>query len=339
MLAPYLSGQTHLAALLADFAGLRGMDAVTVEAAGASGGAAVRQAYLALLSGQIESALVVGVEKITERTSSELEAAVTSASDADHEAVHGVTPTAQAALLMRRYLYEHKAPPNAFAGFSIVAHANGSTNPNAMHRRAIQAEQYADAPMVSEPVNLFDAAPNGDGAAALLMTKASVLPDTFPYPRVVISGSASVSSVFALHDQPDLLAFPAAGTSVAMAFEQANRTPDDIDFFELHDRFTIFAAISLESAGFASRGKGWQLASEGTIALTGDIPISTFGGSKARGDVGGATGVYQIAESTLQLQERASDNQVPNARVGLAQCIGGIGASVATHILERVDGP
>jgi acetyl-CoA C-acetyltransferase len=339
MLSPYLSGQTHLAALLADFAGLRGVEAVTIEAAGASGGAAVRQAYLALLSGMIDSALVVGVEKITERTSSELEAAVSSASDVDHEAVHGVTPTAQAALLMRRYLYEHNAPPDALAGFSIVAHANGATNPNAMYQKAVQEEQYAKAPMVSEPVNLFDAAPNGDGAAALFLAKASGLPDAFPFPGVRISASASVSSVFALHDQPDPLVFSAARSSVASVFEQANRTPDDIDFFELHDRFTIFAALSLESAGFARRGEGWRLAKEGAITRTGDIPILTFGGSKARGDVGGATGVYQIAEATLQIQERADLNQVPNAHVGLVQCLGGMGATVTTHILERIDGP
>jgi acetyl-CoA C-acetyltransferase len=339
MLAPYLSGQTQLGALLADFAGLRGIEAITIEAAGASGGAAARQAYLALASGIIDVALVVGVEKVTERTSSELEAALSTSSDADHEAVHGITATAQAALLMRRYLHEYDVPDDAFAGFSLNAHANAVTNPQAMYRKAIRVENYLNAPMVSEPVNLFDAAPLADGAAALLLARTDALSESLPYPLVRVAASSVISTAVALHDRSDPLQLESVVESSAQALQQAGLTPGDIDFFELHDQYTIFAALSLEAAGFAARGEGWRLAQNGAIARDGDIPICTFGGSKARGDTGGATGIYQLAETTLQLQGRAGENQIPGVKIGMAQCIGASGATAATHILRQEDGP
>jgi len=335
MLAPALSGQSHLGTLLADFAGLRGAEAMTVEAAGASGGAALRQAYLALRSGEAEAALVVGVEKVTDKGSSEVESALATAKDADYEAVHGLTDTAQAALWMRRYLHEHGAPADALAGFSLTAHRNAVTNPHAMYRRAIEVEDYRKAAMVSEPLNLYDAAPLADGAAALLLVRGDRLPAGLPHPPARIAGSAMSTAALALHDQIDPLWMPAAAESAGRALQQAGLQPGDVQLFELHDRFSVQAALSLEAAGFAARGRGWELAQNGAIALQGRLPVTTFGGSKARGDAGGATGLYQAAEAVLQLQGRAAENQVPGARVALVQCLGGAGGTAATHVLVQ----
>jgi acetyl-CoA C-acetyltransferase len=331
--APILSNQIQLGTLIADFSGLRGIEAVTVEAAGASGGMALRQAYLALLSGQIETAMVVGVEKMTDKIGPIVLSALATSTDADHEAVHGITPAAQAALLMQRYLHEYKIPPNALAGFSITSHANAVTNPNAIYQRALSEEAYAKAAMVCDPLSIMDAAPNIDGAAAVLLARQSVLPPELETPRVRILGSASATSALALHDQPDILTFTAAAESAHAAYAQSGLKAEDVDVFELHDRFSIFSALSLEAAGFAEKGQGWRLAHDGQIGLHGRIPITTFGGSKARGDSGGATGVYQLAEVTLQLQERAGKNQVADAKIGMAQCLGGIGSTACTHIL------
>ncbi len=337
MLAPVLSGQSHLGALLADFAGMRGVEATTIEASGASGGVAVRQAYLAIASGAIDVALVLGVEKVTDKASGQVQAALATGTDSEYEAVQGVTPSAQAALLMQRYLHEHKAPNDSMAGFSLTAHQNAVTNPNAMFRRAIQPEQYAKAPIVSEPLNTFDVAPLADGAAALILARASALPNGNDRPQVVIAGSATATSALAVHDRPDPLILTAAAQSASKALMQANFSPDEIKLFELHDSFSIFGALSLEAAGFAQRGEGWKLAQNGHISLTGDIPIATFGGSKARGDPGAATGIYQLAEATLQLQNRANDNQVSDAAVAMTQCLGGSGATASTHILRRAN--
>jgi acetyl-CoA C-acetyltransferase len=332
-LAPIVSGQAHLGALLADFAGLHGIEAATVEAAGASGGLALRQACLALEAGAVETAMVVGVEKVTDRVGSGLDAAVTAWSDADYEAVHGLTAASQAALIMRRYLHEHGAPADALAGFSLTAHRNAVGNVNAMFRRAITIEDYARAGMVSDPVNLYDAAPLADGAAAILLGRSAV-PRDADRQAVRIVGTASATSRLAVHDQEDPLSLPAAALASERALRLAGITRDEIDVFELHDSFSVYAAMALEAAGFAARGQGWLLARNGDIALDGKLPLLTFGGSKARGEVGGATGVYQVAEVALQLQERAGSSQVPGARVGMAQCLGAAGATAATTILS-----
>jgi len=331
MLAPALSGQTHLGVLLADFAGLRGIEASSFEAAGASGGVALRQAYLAVRSGLIDVALVIGVEKVTDRVGPAVEAALSMAGDADHEAVQGLTPAAQAGLLMRRYLHESGAPEDALAGFAVNAHANGLTCEHAFLRSGITVEDYRQAPRQDDPLNLFDVAPLADGAAALLLTRREALPGG-DRPAVRVAGSSVATAATALHDQADMLGLGAAAESARRALRQTGAEPGQISLFELHDAFAIFAPLALEAAGLAERGQGWRLAAGGQVGLRGQHPICTFGGSKARGEVGGATGVYQAAEVVLQLQGRAGRNQVPGTRLAMAQCLGGAGATAATHI-------
>ncbi|MGD8759356.1 MAG: thiolase domain-containing protein [Anaerolineales bacterium] len=339
MLAPTLSGQTQLGPLLADFAGLREIEALSVDAAGASGGMAVRQAHLAIASGVFDVVMVVGVEKATEQVSSAVSAALASASDADYETIHGITPAAQAGLIMRRYFHEHQAPAEALAGFSLNAHANAVANPYALLRRRIRPEDYAKAPMVSEPVSVMDSAPVADGAAALILARAGAALEDASHPSVRILASSASTSAAALHSQRDVLALGAAAEATRRAYESAGVGPQDIDLFELHDLFSIYAALALEAAGFAERGQGWQLAQQGAIALDGSIPVSCFGGSKARGDTAGATGVYQIVEVAMQLQQRAGENQVTGARIGMAQCLGGAGTTAVSHILTRAEVP
>lgn len=334
LLAPSISDQAHLGALIADFSGLAGIEAVTVEGAGASGGLAFRQACLMLRAGAADSVLVVGVEKMTDQTSSSVESAVSATLDGDFEAVQGLTPTAQAALLMRRYMHEFGVDRECFAGFPILAHTNGATNPNAFFRKAISKDAYDRAGFVSDPLNMFDVAPNADGAAAVLLTRRELLPPGFPHPLVRVTGSSAATDTLALHDRPDPLDFPAARLSVQRACLQAGISIQDIDLFELFDAYSIYAALSLEAAGFADRGKAWQLAQDGQLGLQGPIPIGTFGGLKARGNPVGATGVYQIVEAVLQLRGQAGANQVPGARRALTQCLGGPASSAVTHVLE-----
>jgi acetyl-CoA C-acetyltransferase len=335
MLATTLSHQANLGALLTDNTGLRGIEGTTVEAAGASGGAALRMGYLAVASGMVETALVVGVEKFTDVVGPEVEAALAQTTDSDFEAVHGVTPTSQAALLMRRYLCDYGVRHQAFAGFPVTAHANAVANPNAMYRKAISAEAYEKAEAVSEPLNMFDVAPYADGAAALLLTSLEQVPAGFDHPLVRISGSSIVTDTLALHDRQDLLAWYAAGFSVERACRQAGILPTDVDLFEYFDAYSIYAALSLEAAGFARRGQGWQMAMDGQISLSGKLPAATMGGLKGRGNPGGATGVYQAVEAVLQLRGEAGKNQVPEARLALVQCLGGPASTAVTHVLER----
>jgi acetyl-CoA C-acetyltransferase len=338
ILAGQLSGQEHLGSLVADFCGLRGIEAATIEAAGASGSMALRQAYLAVASGSIETALAIGVEKFTDTVGSRANAALATTTDGDWEAAQGATPTALAALLMRRYMHEFDCGVADFAGFSVNAHTNAKTNPNAMFRNALTAEAFAKAGMVCAPINMFDTAADADGAAAVVVASGDyVRAQPTARPLIRIAGSAAATDTLAVHDRPDPLFFRAANLSAGRAYHQAGVEPKDIGVAELYDAYTIFAALSLEANGFAERGLGWRLAQNGSISLKGQTPISTFGGLKARGNPGGATGLYQIVEASLQLRGAAGPNQVAAPQWAMAQCLGSTGATAVTHILERVE--
>jgi acetyl-CoA C-acetyltransferase len=336
MLAATLSRQAHLGALLADYAGLTGIEAETVEAGGASGGAAIRQGYLSVASGQVNVALVVGVEKFTDVIGPDLEAALSTQIDADYESIHGMTLTAQAALLARRYIHENDIPANALAGFPVTAHANGSGNKNAMYQKPIEASVYTKAEYIVEPLNLYDLAPNADGAAAIIITRRELLPVGFPYPVVCVAASTIAADTFSLGERKNPLWFSSVQASSQQAFQKAGITQEKVDLFEYYDLYSIFAALSLEAAGFSKPGKGWELAADGSLALTGRVPCATQGGLKARGNPGGATGVYQAVEAVAQLRGQAGRNQIPGARVALIQCLGGSAAITATHILETI---
>jgi len=334
-LASILSHQAHLGNLLADYGGLAGIEAATVEAGDASGGAALRQAYLAVKSGMVEVALVVGVEKFTDVVGAGVESALTTLTDADFEAEQGLTPAAQAALLARRYQHEYRLPPEALAGFAITAHANAVHNPYAMYRRAISLQTYQQAALVCDPLNLFDLAPDGDGAAALLLTRRERLPDDYPQPLVRILASAAAVDTLALHDRVNPLEFAALRQATEQALRKAGLERDQIDLLEYHDSASIYAALSLEASGFAERGAGWRLAAEGEIGRNGRIPCATLGGLKARGHPLGASGVYQAVEAVLQLRGQAGANQIPGARYAMIQSLSGPASCAVVHLLER----
>jgi acetyl-CoA C-acetyltransferase len=258
------------------------------------------------------------------------------AADAEYESLHGVSFVALNALIMQRYQHEFNVPLDAFSGFSINAHRNGANNPNAMFQRPITRETYLHAPVIATPINIMDSSPVCDGAAALVLApsdRALEWTNGHHPGAVQILASVSATDSLAVHDRSDPLTLEAARLSSRRAFDMAGISAEDLDLFELHDAFTIMSALSLEAAGFAQRGQGWRMAEDGRIAIDGDVPISTMGGLKSRGHPVGATGVYQIVEVVQQLTGRAGANQVKNAHLGMAQNIGGSGATVVTHVL------
>jgi len=336
MLAVSVSRQANLGALLAEDAGLLGVEGVTVEAADASGGAAFRMASLAVRSGAVDSALVLGVEKFTDVIGPESETFLSQMLDADFEAAQGLTPISLAGLLFHRYLTEYKADRMAFGGFPEAAHANGASNPFAMYQRPMREGSYQQrTAKEADVLNLFDVAPYADGAAAVLLAREDLLPENPDRPQVRVTGSSLVTDMLSIHDRPAPLVWDAARLSVERACRNAGVLPKDVDFFEVHDATSLHAALSLEAAGFASQGQGWLLAKPEIIGLKGQIPISTFGGLKARGHPLGASGVYQAVEAALQLRGEAGANQVEGARVGMIQSLGGMAATAVTHVLAN----
>jgi len=334
MMAGQLDKQSHLGALVSDWVGMRGIEAMTVEAACGSGALALRTAMMAVSSGIVTSALAVGVEKMTDTSPAETTAALATAASADWEGVHGVTFVGLNALIMRRYMYEFGWQHEDFAPFSINAHANGANNPNARFQAPITAEIYKKAAMIADPINLMDASPIGDGAAAAVVVPANMVKSQKGKRIIKIAGSSVATDALAVHDRQDPLWLTAAEKSAKEAYLQAGIGPGEIDFFEVHDAFSIMSALSLEACGFAERGQGPRLALEGEITTQGKIPITTMGGLKARGHPVGATGMYQIVETVLQLRGEAGPAQIDGAKIGMAQNIGGSGATIITHILK-----
>ena len=294
----------------------------------------MRMAYIAVAGGICDVVVACGVEKMTDESSNMTTSALLSASDALYEAEHGLSFVSLNALLMRRYMYEFGYKREDFAGFSINAHRNAVHNPYARFRKLISKEAFARSKMIADPVSLFDSSAIADGAAAVVVTSTDFA-RAQGLKAVRVAGSAAATDSVALHDRKDPLFLQAGFTSSQRAFAQAGLNLEDVDFFELHDAFTIMAALSLEATGFAARGEGVRLAMEDDISLQGRIPISTMGGLKARGHPVGATGIYQIVEATIQLRGEAGKNQLQGCRVGMTQNIGGSGALIVTHILER----
>jgi len=334
MVSGKLSEQEHLGALIAEYAGFTGIEAIKTEAACASGAAAFRQAVLAVGSGYKECVATVGVEKLTEFSGLSTSDALAQAADADFETSLGLTFVALNALLMRRLLYERKVNRDDFAYFPMLAHRNAVHNPNAMFRHEISREQYRKAKMIADPINLLDSSPIADGAAAVIVVPAETV-DVKNKRVVDIMACELATDSIALHDRQELLRLRAVEQSTRKAMQTAGIEHKDVDLFEAHDAFSVMTVLSLEASGFMRVERALQRAKENDFTVTSELPLSTMGGLKGRGHPVGATGVYQLVEAVLQLRGQAPGPiQVPNARIAMTQNIGGTGATVVTTILK-----
>ncbi len=328
LLADELQSQKHIAPLIASEAGLRGIEALSVRAAMASGSAALRSAFLAVLSGEAKTAVALGVEKMSDGDATP---ALAKALDAEFETPRGDTMISTNAGLMRSYIERYGVTHSVFANFPLNAHNNALNNPDALFHKQFSREQIEQSRVVVDPMRLLDCAPICDGAAAVVLS--SEKPAGRPAVKILAS---SVATEFLRVDQrADPLSLEASRISAERAYARAGLQPTDIDFFEVHDAFSIMTCLSLEACGFAERGQGWRLAEDEAIFPGGKLPLSTFGGLKARGHPIGATALYQATEILQQLQGNAGKNQVEDARIGMMQSIGGAGTTLITHIFGR----
>jgi acetyl-CoA C-acetyltransferase len=329
MLADELQGQKHIAALIADEAGLAGIEALQVQAAMASGAAALRMAHLAVASGEADLAVAVGVEKMSEGAAAP---AISKALDAQ-EVEDGATLISKNAEMMRLYLKRYKVPKDGLVNFPVTAHQNARNNPNAVFRdQKVSARTVMRSRMVHDPLRLLDCSPICDGAAAVVLSAGEEARAHSSHPVRILASSVATDR-FRVGDRPNPLWLAAAHDSALKAFRQANVNREDVDLFEVHDAFSIMSCMQLEAAGFAAPGQGWRLAAEKRIELKGDIPITTMGGLKARGHPIGATALYQACEIVLQLTGRAGKNQLKDPQVAMMQSVGGAGTTLITHIL------
>lgn len=328
MLADELQGQKHVATLIASEVGLKEIEALQVRAATATGAAALRMAYFAVASGEADVAVAMGVEKMSTMQPT---SALAKALDAEKEVPTGATLISQNARLMAMYLERYKVPYEHFVNFAINAHHNAVTNPHALFRKEVDAETVLRSRLVNPPLRLYDCSPICDGAAAVVLAPSTEARAYTDQPVQILASSVATDWL-RVDDRPDPLTVEAVQLSAWKAYRRANVNRADIDFFEVHDAFSIMACLSLEACGFAERGAGWRLAADGEIFREGRLPIATLGGLKARGHPIGATALYQTCEIVQQLTDQADPNQISDARIAMLQSVGGAAATVLTHI-------
>ena len=326
--------QEHVAALIADYSGMArdNIPATRVEAAGASGGLAMRQGYMAVASGMHDIVVVGGAEKMTDVGDNESNEIQSSAADEQWEVTFGATFPSLHAMIARRHMHDFGTTREQIAQVAVKNHKHGSMNPKAQYQKEISLDTVLKSPMVSDPLGMFDCAPNSDGGAAVVlcaMEKAKKYTET----PVKILASGQASDTLALHHRNSIVGFDATRVAAERAFKLARLTAKDIDFAEVHDNFTISEILAIEDLGFFQKGEGGKATMDGQTLLGGKIAINTSGGLKARGDPIGATGVAQIVELVTQLRGQAGKRQVADAKVGLAQNVGGTGATAVVHIL------
>jgi len=335
MLSGALSEQEHLGALIADYAGFTGIEAVKIEAACASGAAAMRMALMAVASGRMEIAAAVGVEKLTEFSGKFSAGALATAADADYEASIGLSFAAINALMMRRYMHEYNVRKEDFAVFPVLAHANAIHNPNAMFRNKISKDDYKKAKLIADPINLLDSSPIADGAAAVIIVAADQIQKYAGKPVRVAACEMSTDTV-GLDSRSNPLVLKGVQKSAKKALQVAGVRHEQIKSFELHDAFSIMSVLSLENSGFCEPGRALFDASKGKFSIDGPLPVCTFGGLKGRGHPVGASGLYQIVEAVQQVRGQAPQAiQVAEADWIMTQNIGGSGATVITTILNK----
>ena len=327
--------QEHVAALIADYSGLArdSTPATRIEAAGASGGLAFRQGYLAVASGMHDIVVVGGAEKMTDVGDVQATEIQSSAADQQWEVVFGATFPALHAMIARRHMHEFGTTREQMGQVAVKNHKHGSLNPKAQFQREIELSSVLRSSPVAEPLGMFDCAPFSDGAAAVVlcsMDKARRYTDK----PIRIASSAQASDTLALHSRQSITSFRATQEAARQAFAQAGRTPSEVQVAEVHDNFTISEILAIEDLGFFPKGEGGKATADGQTTLGGKVAVNTSGGLKARGDPIGATGVAQIVELVQQLRGTTGKRQVDGARTGLAQNVGGTGATAVVSILE-----
>jgi acetyl-CoA C-acetyltransferase len=325
-------GQEHLGPLLAEQIGMSGVPATRVESACASGGVALRSAFLEVASGASDLVLAAGLEKMTD--GADVTDVLATAADQELEAYHGVTFPALYAMIARAHMEAHGTTEEDMAWVAVKNHEHGTLNPKAQFRRKVDVAQVLGSSIVSEPLRLLHCSPVSDGAAAVLLcplTRAREFTDR----PVKILGSGLATSTMTLANRQDPSFLDAVQHSAERAYTMSGTHPGKIDVAEVHDCFSIAEICCIEALGLVERGKGGEAARSGFTKLGGRIPVNTSGGLKSKGHPVGATGIAQTIEIFEQLRGEAGERQVDGAEIGLAQNMGGSGASSVVHVFGR----
>jgi acetyl-CoA C-acetyltransferase len=332
---PAFVGQNHLAPYVSTALKIRDVPATRIEAACASSGSAFHHAWTEVAAGVHDVVMVVGVEKMTSQTTARTSEILAEAGDCSGEMRAGNTFASLFAMIARRHMHDFGTKKEHLASVAVKNHANGALNPDAHMRKVITLEQAMKGKPIAEPLNIYDCSLISDGAAAVILAPLERAREFTDRP-VRVLGIAQASDYVALDEKADITTFPAVRRAGERAYAMAGVGPDGIEFAELHDCFTIAEIVASEDLGFCRRGEGGPYAFEGCTLRTGPRPVNTTGGLKAKGHPVGATGVSQICDLVKQIRGEAGELQIPRARVGLAENLGGSGGTCVVTILGAV---
>lgn len=312
--------------------GLSGIPISNHENYCASSATALREAWIAVGAGLYDVVVVAGIEKMSDR----IKGGVRPDPD-DLDAALGFIFAAGHALSARRYMHDHGATREQIAAVVVKNHAHSVYNPYAQHQTEVSLDQVLNARPIADPLGLLDCSPISDGAAAVVVASATGLRKLKIRSAPELRTCALVSGTYQRGDV-DVNIEDISHRAGVMAYEGAGLGPDDIDFVEMHDCFSIAEIVRLEGLGFLPRGQGARLTAEGYTSIGGPRPVNPSGGLLSRGHPVGATGAAQVCELYWQLRGRAGGRQIDGARTGLAYCKGGSvtgtdGASVTAVVM------
>jgi acetyl-CoA C-acetyltransferase len=326
-------GQEHLGALMADHLGMSGVPALHVETACASGAAALRLAFMEVACGISDLVLAAGIEKMTD--GADVTNVLATAADQELEVYYGITFPGLYAMIARAHMQKYGTTEEDMSWVSVKNHRHGAKNDKAQFRREVTLEEVMSSSMVAEPLRLLHCSPVSDGAAAVLVSPLDQAKRYTDRP-VKIIGSGLATDSLALAHRQDPAFLDAVAKSAERAYQMAGIGPKHIQVAEVHDCFSIAEICCLEALGFVDKGNGGSAAREGLTTIGGRIPVNTSGGLKSKGHPVGATGIAQTIEIFQQLRGEGGERQVENVRIGLAQNMGGSGASSVVHIFQGV---
>jgi acetyl-CoA C-acetyltransferase len=330
---PSFVGQNHLAPYVGMAAGFEGIPCTRFEDACASSGSAFFHAWQSVAAGIYDVVVAAGVEKMTSQSTPRVAEILAGAGDMAGEGRAGATFPALFAMIARRHMHQFGTTREQLAAVAVKNHANGAKNPLAHMRKVITIEQALAGKPIAEPLTVYDCSLISDGAAAVVIVPLEHAA-RFNSRYAKVLAVTQTSDHVALDRKADITFFPAVKAAGEKAYKLAGIEPKQVDLAELHDCFTIAEIIASEDLGFVGKGQGGPFAASGATALGGVIPVNTSGGLKSKGHPVGATGVGQMSDVVMQLRGDAGERQVAKHQIGLAQNLGGSGATCVVTILE-----
>jgi len=328
--------EMYPAPLINEYTGFTSKGPIRVEAACATGSAAVFTAYNAIASGYVDTAIAIGVEKMCEVDTATSTAVGGRGCYLWEFHMFGTSFACYYALFATAHMAKYGTTEEQLAKIAVKNHYYAARNPKAHFQREVATETILKSRVICWPLKIYDCCPISDGAAAVILASEEKVKEFKAQDPVWLEAIGFGSDTGNLTRREDYTSLKSARIASEMAYKMAKVEPEDIEVATVHDCFTIAEIMAYEDLGFCKKGEGGRLIDEGQTWIGGKIPANIDGGLKAKGHPLAATGCSMIYELTKQLRNEAGDRQVPLKRyIALAHNVGMTGQYCYVTILKR----